>query len=71
MSVFRRGKRGDREGEAGSAVDDVSLGAAEPLTDRDRGPWDRDEVAERGRRVDLGALWVPGRDGMQLRMEVE
>ncbi|WP_250445823.1 DUF3710 domain-containing protein [Actinotalea sp. C106] len=71
MSVFRRGKRGDPEVEAGSTVDEVSPDAAEPLTDRDRGPWDRDEVAERGRRVDLGALWVPGRDGMQLRMEVE
>nr|WP_307793738.1 DUF3710 domain-containing protein [Actinotalea soli] len=49
----------------------MSPGAADSLTDRDRGPWDRAEVAERGRRVDLGALWVPGRDGMQLRMEVE
>lgn len=37
----------------------------------ERGPWDVDEVEERGPRVDLGALWIPGRDGMELRMEID
>jgi hypothetical protein len=36
-----------------------------------RGPWDVEQVTERGRRVDLGALWLPPREGMELRMEVE
>ena len=46
----------------------AGLGAPGPAG---RGPWDVSEVAERGRRVDLGALWLPGRDGMELRMEIE
>lgn len=38
---------------------------------RDHGPWDVSEVAEIGRRVDLGSIWLPPRDGMELRMEVD
>jgi hypothetical protein len=38
---------------------------------REHGPWDVDEVPDRGDRLDLGALWVPRRDGMELRMEVD
>ncbi|GEN78735.1 DUF3710 domain-containing protein [Actinotalea fermentans] len=38
---------------------------------RERGPWDVDEVPEPGDRLDLGALWVPRREGMELRMEVD
>ena len=86
MSVFRRGKRADQEAEVGAAAaearssvtgapdaDRTEAGSTEagPRTDRERGPWDRAEVDGRGRRVDLGALWLPGREGMQLRMEVE
>src|SRR5665647_3256351 len=29
------------------------------------------EVADRGDRLDVGALWLPRRDGMELRMEVD
>jgi hypothetical protein len=35
------------------------------------GPWDLEEVPELGARVDLGALRVPVRPGMQVRMEQE
>jgi hypothetical protein len=35
----------------------------------DGGPWDVDDVPERGTRLDLGAIWLPGREGMALRME--
>lgn len=69
MGVFGRGKR-----SAESSADAAEAGVApadEPLTTRERGPWDSSEVAERGRRIDLGALWLPGRDGMELRMEIE
>lgn len=35
------------------------------------GPWDENEVEGIGRRVDLGALWLPGVPGMELRMEID
>ncbi|MGV8965171.1 MAG: DUF3710 domain-containing protein [Cellulomonas sp.] len=35
------------------------------------GPWDESEVEDIGRRVDLGALWLPGVPGMELRMEID
>lgn len=37
----------------------------------ERGPFDSSQVAERGARVDLGAVWLPGVPGMELRMEVD
>lgn len=36
-----------------------------------RGPWDAAEQPELGARLDLGALRVPGRQGMQLRLEMD
>lgn len=48
------------EGEAGD--DDGGHG---------RGPWDVADVAERGDRLDVGALWLPRREGLELRMEVD
>lgn len=38
---------------------------------RDRGPWDVTEVAELGERIDLGALRVPRRPGLDLRLEMD
>jgi len=35
------------------------------------GPWDLEDMPELGRRVDVGALRVPARPGMQLRMELD
>lgn len=35
------------------------------------GPWDEQEEPELGNRVDLGALRVPKRPGLQMRMEVD
>ncbi|MBD5787677.1 DUF3710 domain-containing protein [Cellulosimicrobium terreum] len=37
----------------------------------DRGPYDSSQVSERGPRIDLGAVWLPGVPGMELRMEVD
>lgn len=59
-----------------------SSGSAEPVADAvpvagtsdatpARGPFDSSQVAERGARVDLGAVWLPGVPGMELRMEVD
>lgn len=38
---------------------------------RRRGPWDSEEVTELGDRLDLGAIWVPKRTGMELRFEAD
>jgi Protein of unknown function (DUF3710) len=36
-----------------------------------QGPWDVSEVDASDAYVDLGGLWIPGRNGMELRLEVE
>jgi hypothetical protein len=42
-----------------------------PAAPRPDGPWDSSEIQEPGEgRVDLGGLFVPGVDGMELRVEV-
>ncbi|NTW38384.1 MAG: DUF3710 domain-containing protein [Cellulomonadaceae bacterium] len=72
MGVFRRGKRSDQDLEGVDDVVEVDLDdAAVTPSPGERGPWDVSQVPEPGRRVDLGALWLPGRDGMELRMEIE
>jgi hypothetical protein len=61
----------------GAAPDDV---AVEDVTPEDlavedapvgRGPFDASEVEDSSGRLDLGALWVRGLPGMELRLEVE
>ncbi len=42
----------------------------DPPFDRAQGPFDRDEVDQDGSRLDLGALWVPAVDGMQVQLDV-
>jgi hypothetical protein len=39
--------------------------------DRSEGPFDESEVDGPGGRLDLGALWLPARAGMELRVEVD
>ena len=69
------------------AAEDLAVGAATPddvavedvtpedLTVEDgpvgRGPFDASEVTDSSGRLDLGALWVRGLPGMELRLEVE
>lgn len=65
MSLFRRSKQ--REPEENQPVE-TAPATPEPAGD---GPWDADDVPALGSRIDLGALRVPARDGMQLRLEVE
>ncbi|MEV5609565.1 DUF3710 domain-containing protein [Streptomyces sp. NPDC052225] len=68
----------DAAGEAEQVVDDADADAeAEPERvrlepePRPDGPWDASEVREPGEgRVDLGGLFVPGVEGMELRVEV-
>lgn len=74
MGVFGRGRRSEAV-EASERIDDDAVEESGTDPDggaqRERGPWDVSEVPERGARIDLGALWVPGVDGMALRMEVD
>lgn len=50
----------------GAEPDEVSDAVGELI-----GPWDVEEQPELGSRVDLGALRVPKRPGLQVRMEVD
>jgi hypothetical protein len=81
--VFGRRKKGTAAdgaaGEAEQVVGDVGSGADEAGQERVRlepaprpdGPWDSSEIREPGEgRVDLGGIFVPGVDGMELRVEV-
>ncbi|MBM6399820.1 DUF3710 domain-containing protein [Phycicoccus sonneratiae] len=80
MSIFRRSK--NTEPDAVVVPDEGGLGGGDdssPLDDwvadeapaRDGGPFDVTEVDGRDGRLDLGALWVRGVPGMELRLEVE
>ena len=62
MALFRRGREAEPE-----PIEEAPP-APEP---QGTGPWDVADVPERGARVDLGALWVPMTDGMQLRLEAD
>ena len=78
MSIFKRSKDSDRpapadldteveqEGDEAPEVD-----AAAVVVDRSAGPFDVTEVDGREGRVDLGALWMQGVPGMELRLEVD
>ena len=81
----RRKKKGSAEdaadaaSEAEQVVDAVGTETDEVERERVRlepeprpdGPWDSSEVSNPGEgRVDLGGLFVPGVEGMELRVEV-
>ncbi|MEE6274352.1 DUF3710 domain-containing protein [Georgenia wangjunii] len=72
MSLFSRRKKNAPDSDVETTTDATELaddtGAAEPAG---TGPWDVSDVPVLGPRIDLGALRVPARSGMQLRMEVE
>jgi hypothetical protein len=57
----------DATGDAGIAP------RATPSASRENGPWDVAEVDDpaAGGRVDLGGLWLPGRPGLEVRVEAD
>lgn len=75
MGLFgRKGRDAKAETDdtgASSAVESDAVEQDEAGTAVGRGPWDVEEVPELGNRVDLGALRVPMRRGLQVRMELE
>jgi hypothetical protein len=80
VSVFRRRRRDGDAAERGEAEiassssaeteaeDDEDRGS---LTPRPDGPWDVSERSAPESPIDLGGLRLPGRDGMELRLEVD
>jgi Protein of unknown function (DUF3710) len=55
----------------GAEADRESSDPAEKADVPRTGPWDVSEVEASDAYVDLGGLWLPARDGMELRLEVE
>jgi hypothetical protein len=70
VALFRRGSK-----DAAASAQHPDPGTPEVADDVPAagrtGPWDADEVEGRGARVDLGAIWLPGVQGMELRMEMD
>ena len=64
MGIFGRKKQQPDEPKAVENVGDVEQTPA-------RGPKDRADVSGRDGRLDLGALWLRGVPGMQLRLEAD
>jgi hypothetical protein len=81
VSIFKRSKDSDRPAPADPAtetaqddLDDDATEAEEATfvpVDRSAGPFDVTEVEGRDGRVDLGALWMRGVPGMELRLEID
>lgn len=61
------------DGQPGDAPDEpaTDVPASVLPADRSRGPWDATEDVPPGPRIDLGALRLPGVQGMELRMEID
>jgi hypothetical protein len=62
--------------DTGAEVDSTSTGAAAEAAETEgtatgSGPFDASEVDSSAGRLDLGALWIRGLPGMELRLEVE
>ena len=80
MGLFRRGGKDAATDEVSGAaeaaveevddLDEVVEVDGEPFQ-RTGGPWDADEVSDDVVRVDLGAIKLPGVEGMELRMEID
>src|SRR5665647_1364822 len=59
------------DGEDSTDADNVTTTAPPRHDVRRSGPFDRSEVESLEGRLDLGALWLTGVPGMELRLEVE
>lgn len=65
---------GARLGDADAAADaepQPEPTPSAPAADRSAGPWDATEVDGPEGFLDLGGLWLRGRDGMELRLEID
>lgn len=69
MAFFRRKQDSVAAQHIAEVVDEASTD--QESTPNAVGPFDQSEVHERGERLDLGAIWLPGKPGLELRMEVD
>lgn len=60
----------EQDAHAGRA-EDAAAAAQRAATSRGEGPFDESEADDGVTRIDLGALQVPPREGMELRLELE
>lgn len=67
MGIFRRKKQSTTEEQAAHEERVLEQEEAEPT----RGPKDRSEVPDAQGRLDLGAIWLRGAAGMELRLEAD
>ena len=65
------GSGGQHRKDADSSGRSASRPAERSSAERSGGPFDRSEVGSLEGRLDLGALWLTGVPGMELRLEVE
>jgi hypothetical protein len=81
VGIFRRGTKDTSadestsstatDGESTTGATGATTTVQSPQAVRRGGPFDRSEVESLDGRLDLGALWVTGIPGMELRLEVE
>lgn len=84
MSVFRRRRRDEAgpeadpelftgdEAEGENAEADAAPAGSQPPAARQGGPYDATEVTDPGDgRVDLGGVWIPGSEGLEVRVEAD
>lgn len=78
MRFFRRRAKAEAEASATdttAAQEQQTAQSADDTTERvrsrRRGPWDVEDEPEVGERLDLGAIRVPKRPGMELRFEAD
>lgn len=70
MGLF--GRRGTSvKSEVAPVEETVAEVPVEAPSEREHGPWDRADVTDDEGRIDLGAVWLPGVPGMQMRMEID
>ena len=82
MGLFGRSAR--NKNKDASASESISVAPASAATvpetvgagahttaERPHGPWDGSEVTDLGKRIDLGAIWLPGIHAMEIRMEID
>ena len=73
MGIFRRG-RSERDGDvapdATTPADDEVRPGGDAAPDRAEGPRDRSAVDDDSGYLNLGAIWLRGQSGMELRLEV-
>jgi len=69
---FKRSKDKEADQAADSeSLDQLEDGGEDPGQGPSTGPFDVSQVSGRGKRLDLGAIWLPARPGTTVRLDVD